>query len=160
MPEFFKNLDRQSRRWPIASVQRTLSTLASHSAVPRGTNVKRMNANHAIRIGAQRMQGLSGLISVFREERYHRQQTLTIRIAAITLASDSAITIARFRPSKLKNIRMENLHLNFFRPKFKIKLLSDTKLLRSLFPEVYFLLRFVCSAIILYIPFRMILHKS
>ena len=33
-------------RWaksPIASVQRTRSTLASHSAVPRETNVKRSN---------------------------------------------------------------------------------------------------------------------
>ena len=29
------------------------------------------------------------------------QRTLAIRIAAITLASDSAITIARFRPSKV-----------------------------------------------------------
>ena len=37
---------------------------------------------------------------VFRE-RYDRQRTLVIRIAAITLASDSAITIARFRPSKV-----------------------------------------------------------
>ena len=34
-------------------------------------------------------------------EGYDRQRTLAIRIAAITLASDSAITIARFRPSKL-----------------------------------------------------------
>ena len=51
-------LDGQNRQSPIASVQRTRSTLASHSAVP------------------------------------------AIRIAAITLASDSAITIARFRPSK------------------------------------------------------------
>ena len=33
---------------PIASVQRTRSTLASHSAVPCGTNVKRTNANRAI----------------------------------------------------------------------------------------------------------------
>ena len=33
--------------------------------------------------------------------RYDRQRTLVIRIAAITLASDSAITIARFRPSKV-----------------------------------------------------------
>ena len=33
--------------------------------------------------------------------RYDRQRALVIRIAAITLASDSAITIARFRPSKL-----------------------------------------------------------
>ena len=32
---------------------------------------------------------------------YDRQRTLAIRIAAITLASDSAITIARFRPSKV-----------------------------------------------------------
>ena len=63
-------LEGQNRQSPIASVQRTRSTLASHSAVPRGTNAKQMNANRAI------------------------------RIAAITLASDSAITIARFRPSK------------------------------------------------------------
>ena len=35
-------------RWaksPIASVQRTRSTLAGHSAVPCGTNVKQMHAN-------------------------------------------------------------------------------------------------------------------
>ena len=32
--------------------------------------------------------------------RYDRQRTLVIRIAAITLASDSAITLARFHPSK------------------------------------------------------------
>ena len=51
-------LDGQNRQSPIASVQRTLSTLAGHSAVPRGTNVKRMNANRAIRIAAQRTQGL------------------------------------------------------------------------------------------------------
>ena len=30
-----------------------------------------------------------------------RQRTLAIRIAAITLASDSAITLARFRPSEV-----------------------------------------------------------
>ena len=33
--------------------------------------------------------------------RYDRQRTLVIRIAAITLASDSAITIRGFRPSKV-----------------------------------------------------------
>ena len=60
------NLDGQNRQSPIASVQRTRSTLASHSAVARGTNVKRMNANRAIPIAAQRMQGVWGLISVFR----------------------------------------------------------------------------------------------
>ena len=43
-----RNLDGQNHQSPIASVQRTLSTLASHSAVPCGTNVKQMNANHAI----------------------------------------------------------------------------------------------------------------
>ena len=35
---------------------------------------------------------------------YDRQRTLVIRIAAITLASDSAITIALFRPSKLETL--------------------------------------------------------
>ena len=48
----------KNRQSPIASVQRTRSTLASHSAIPRGTNVKRMNANRTIRIAAQRTQGL------------------------------------------------------------------------------------------------------
>ena len=51
-------LDGQNRQSPIASVQRTQPTLAGHSAVPRGTNVKRMNANRAIRIAAQLTQGL------------------------------------------------------------------------------------------------------
>ena len=50
-------LDGQNRQSPIASVQRTRSTLASHSAVPRGTNVKRTSANRAIRIAAQQTQG-------------------------------------------------------------------------------------------------------
>ena len=35
----------KNRQSPIASVQRTQSTLAGHSAIPRGTNVKRANAN-------------------------------------------------------------------------------------------------------------------
>ena len=62
------SLDGPNRQSPIASVQRTRSTLANQSAVPRGTNVKRMNANRAMRIAAQRTQGLWGLISVYREE--------------------------------------------------------------------------------------------
>ena len=48
-------------RWaksPIASVQRTPSTLAGHSAGPCGTNTTPTNANRAIRIAAQRTQGL------------------------------------------------------------------------------------------------------
>ena len=44
------------KKTPIATVQRTRSTLASHSAVPCGTHVKRMNANRAIQIVAQRTQ--------------------------------------------------------------------------------------------------------
>ena len=40
------------------SVQRARSALASHSAIPRGTNVARMNSNRAIQIAAQRTQGL------------------------------------------------------------------------------------------------------
>ena len=47
-------------RWeesPIASVQRTRTTLASHSTIPNETNAKQMNANRAIRIAAQRPRG-------------------------------------------------------------------------------------------------------
>ena len=92
-------LDRQS---PIASFQRMRSTLASHSAVPLKMNVTRTNTNRAIQIATERTQGLRGLISVF-WGRYEHQRSLAIRIAAITLASDSAITTARFRPSKVQN---------------------------------------------------------
>ena len=44
---------------------------------------------------------------------YDRQRTLVIPIAAITLASDSAITIARFRPSKLTRIFQKNMDCGF-----------------------------------------------
>ena len=89
-----------NRQSPIASVQRTRSTLASHSAVPRGTNVKRKNASRAIRIAAQRTQGLCGLVFYVSGGDMTANE-LAIRIAAITLASDSARTIVRFRPSKV-----------------------------------------------------------
>ena len=59
-------LDGPNRQSPIASVQRTRSTLAGHPAGPRGTNTTPTNANRAIRITAQRMQGLRGPNSVFR----------------------------------------------------------------------------------------------
>ena len=49
-----KGLDGPNRHSPIASVQRTRSTLAGHSADPRGTNATPTNANRAIRIAAQR----------------------------------------------------------------------------------------------------------
>ena len=57
-------LDGQNRQSPFASVQRTQSTLASHSAVPHGTNTTPTNTNRAIRIAAQRTQGLLGPNSV------------------------------------------------------------------------------------------------
>ena len=42
---------------------------------------------------------------------YDRQRTLVIRIAAITLASASAITIVRFRPSKFSTGKGKALYL-------------------------------------------------
>ena len=54
--------DHQS---PIASVQRTRSTLAGHSAGPRRTNTTPTNANRTMRIAAQRTQGLRGPNLVF-----------------------------------------------------------------------------------------------
>ena len=60
-----ESLDGQNRQSPIASVQRTRSTLASQSAGPRGTNTTPTNANRAIRIAVQRTQGLQGPNSVF-----------------------------------------------------------------------------------------------
>ena len=48
------SLEVQNGQSPIASLQQTLSTLAGHSAVPRGTKVARMNANRAIQIAAPR----------------------------------------------------------------------------------------------------------
>ena len=46
-------LGGQNRQSPVASVQRKRSTLARHSALPRGTNVTRMNTNRAMRAAAQ-----------------------------------------------------------------------------------------------------------
>ena len=42
------SLDGQNHQSPVASVQRRQSTPTSHSAVPCGTDVKRMSANPAI----------------------------------------------------------------------------------------------------------------
>ena len=60
-----QNLDGPNRQSPIASVQRTRSTLAGHSAGPCGANTTPTNANRAIRIAVQRTQGLRGPNSVF-----------------------------------------------------------------------------------------------
>ena len=64
---------------------------------------------------------------MFFRGRYDRQPTLAIPIAAITLASDSAITLARFRPSRSrtqlhkKNNKRNRTRRNRFRP------VSDTQ---------------------------------
>ena len=42
---------------------------------------------------------------------YDHQRTLVIRIVAITLASESAMTLARFRPSKLFTVCFDCLAL-------------------------------------------------
>ena len=63
--ESLEGLKRQS---PLASVQRTRSTLAGHSAIPCGTNVELTNANRAIQIATQRTQGLRGPISAYLAE--------------------------------------------------------------------------------------------
>ena len=57
----------------------------------RDSSRNAMNARSNMRIN----------FSIFRG-RYDRQRALGIRIAAITLASHSAITVARCRPSKLQ----------------------------------------------------------
>ena len=58
-------LDVQNRRSPIASVQRTRSTLAGHSAVPRGTNTTPSNCVPIARFESQR-----------NERRVHEDQIL------------------------------------------------------------------------------------
>ena len=82
--------DGPNRQSPIASVQRTRST-HTNKRQSRDSNRSGMNA------GSARTPPTK--FCIFRG-RYDRQRTLLIRIAAITLASDSAITLARFRPSK------------------------------------------------------------
>ena len=93
LPRVSCPLDGPNRQLPIASVQRRQSTLASHSAVPLWTKTTPTNANRAIRIAAQRTQGLWRLlcVCVFRG-RYDRRRRLVIRIAPITLAGASQIT--------------------------------------------------------------------
>ena len=94
------SLDGPNRQSPIASVQRRRSTLADHSTGPRSfhTNERHLgDSNHS----ATSARSKRTKFCVFRG-RYDRQRTLVIRIAATTLASDSALTLARFRPSKLR----------------------------------------------------------
>ena len=51
------SLDGQNRQSPAFSERGQLSQ-AGFNAVPHGTNVKRVNANRAMRIAAQQTQGL------------------------------------------------------------------------------------------------------
>ena len=91
--------DRQST---FASVQRPQSTLASHSTFPRATNVKQMNANRAIRIGHnERRVREDYFLSFVLGQISPSQGTPANRMASITFASDSTMTMARRRPSKI-----------------------------------------------------------
>ena len=85
-------------RWaksPIANVQRMRSTLAGLSAGPCGMNATPTNANRAIPLAANAGSTRTNFC-VFFKGRDDGQRTLVIRIAAATLANDSAITPARF----------------------------------------------------------------
>ena len=92
-------LDGQNRQSPLASGQRTQATLTDHSAVSMwnecSTNERQSHDSN--RSATKRKVSKDQCLSS--KERYDRQQTSVIRIAAITLASGAAI-IARFRPSK------------------------------------------------------------
>ena len=65
LKKYMFSLDAPNRQLPIASVQRTRSTLTDHSAGPRGANTTPTNTNGAMRIAAQRTQCLWGPHSVF-----------------------------------------------------------------------------------------------
>ena len=45
--------DGQNRQSPMASIERTRTTVSGHSAGPRETNTTPTNADHAIRIAMQ-----------------------------------------------------------------------------------------------------------
>ena len=96
-----RGLDGLNRQSPIASVQRTRSTLAIHyfrssmwNEYYTNERQSRDSNRSATNAGSTRTK-----LCVFRG-RDDRQRSLVIRITATTLTSDSAITIARFRLSK------------------------------------------------------------
>ena len=90
-------LSRQNCQSPISSVQRTQSTLADHCAIPRGTSANERQSRDSNRSTTSKVCEDQSLCF---GRRYDRQRTLLIRIA-ITLTSDSAITIVQFRPSNI-----------------------------------------------------------
>ena len=68
---------------------------------------------------------------------YDRQRTLAIRIAAITLASDSAITLARFRPSKIFRKQEGVGFLQKCTPLLAVALRAPNVLLGPLSPDIF-----------------------
>ena len=88
-------LNGPNRLSPIASVQRARPTLAGLPAVPSGTSVIYERAPIA-RCESRQNERRDCFLRF--EGRYDRQGTLAIQIVAVTLASDSPITITRFRP--------------------------------------------------------------
>ena len=58
---------------PIAGIQRTQATLASHSAVPRGMNVARISANRAIRV-AHNERRVCGTVFKFGRDRTAKER--------------------------------------------------------------------------------------
>ena len=71
-------------------------------------NVERVNANRAISNRCTTNAGSMGTTFRVCGGKNDRQRTLVIRIAAITPASDAAITIARFPPSKVRRSVLES----------------------------------------------------
>ena len=78
------------------------------SAIPRGTHAARMKAIAQFESQRDERRAYDDQCLCFffggGGVRYERQRTLAIRIAAITLASDSSIIIERFRPSKVTSL--------------------------------------------------------
>ena len=94
-----------NRQSPIASVQRTQSTLGGHFAVPTWNEYCTNECQSRDSNRSARNAGSTRTKFCFLGELYDRQRMLALRIAAKTLASDSAITIARFRPSKISQLK-------------------------------------------------------
>ena len=98
---FFRlSIDGPHHQPPITSVRKR-ATLADHSAIPRERMLHELMpvARFESRHNGRRAYEDSFLCF---GGSYDRQRTPVVRIAAIALASDSATTIARFRPSAVE----------------------------------------------------------
>ena len=94
-----------SKRWHEVR-DHCQSTLARHSAIPRGTNVARMHANHVIQMGAQRTQSLSGPFLCFFGGGMTANERQCSNRRDNSRSCDSATTTARFRPSKVTTLEL------------------------------------------------------